>query len=132
MSLISPPALSTMHCHPLIPPLCPQANLQTYATLYARTTTASPAALNNFAYLPYGPFDTAQAFLDWYVPAIQHKDNVVWFAILVRGGGGKHDDPASTVEEEGERFSFAGSIAYLNAEPANASCEIGHVSVHLT
>lgn len=65
----------------------------------------------------------------------------MWFAILVRlgtgNGGGKaveeEDKEEGTVEvEEGERYGFAGSIAYLNAEPANASCEIGHVSFLLS
>jgi hypothetical protein len=58
----------------------------------------------------------AKELLDWYTPVIQSKDNVVWFAIYVK--------PAYRTSEKSE---FAGTIAYLNADPANASCEIGHV-----
>ncbi|ETN42678.1 uncharacterized protein HMPREF1541_01835 [Cyphellophora europaea CBS 101466] len=107
------------------------SNLPKYAYLYASKTASSEAGVANFTYLPYGPFASATDFLEWYVPAIQRQANVVWFAIMVRDGWRKahDDDDADDADDADPEGDFAGSIAYLNADPANASCENGHLNI---
>jgi hypothetical protein len=62
---------------------------------------------------------------------------VVWFAIMVRPAGQKRISASSSEKAEAitqqigdsqDGGVFAGSIGFLNAEPAGASCELGHVS----
>ena len=117
-----------------------QSNLDHFSKLYASLTSTTTAA-SNFNYLPYGPFQTQELFLDWYNRIIQPSKAVVWFAILVNQSG--IDAIRETRGDKGPAWEkdvqagasdgsfFAGSIGLLNAEVANASCEMGHVSQSL-
>ena len=67
------------------------SNLAHHANLYATLTSASDAALQNFKFLPYGPFRDGEEFLKWYVPTIQRERGVVWFAIFVKKQGGEDE-----------------------------------------
>jgi hypothetical protein len=97
-------------------------------------------------YLPYGPFSSNDEFQEFYHNIIQTQKHVIWFAITVNEAGiesirkTKAADAVTTWEAEirecvlhgviggGGREYFAGTIAYLNADAMNFSCEIGHVS----
>jgi RimJ/RimL family protein N-acetyltransferase len=72
-----------------------------------------------FAYVTQGPFSTIEEFAAWYKVRIEASNAETLFAILVK--------PQTVDEEE----SFAGVVGLQNANPINASIEIGFVCPRL-
>ena len=68
-----------------------------------------------FAYVTQGAFSTVGEFAAWYKVRIEASNAETLFAILVK--------PQTVDEEE----SFAGVVGLQNANPINASIEIGFV-----
>lgn len=79
-----------------------------HATSLFQSFAASDAE-HNWTYLPYGPFETETAFLDWFMPFTSSKDPSM-FAIV-----DKQDN------------SVVGVASYLRITPAAGSIEVGHI-----
>ncbi len=63
----------------------------------------------NWTYLPYGPFGSLQAYLDW-VEEVSREDDPLFHAVVDSRSGGA-----------------AGVASYLRINPASGSIEVGHI-----
>lgn len=70
---------------------------------------AEAADDGDWTYLPYGPWPSEAAFLDW-LRQVENREDPMFFAI----GDIGHD-------------RFAGLAAYLRIDPGSASIEVGHI-----
>ena len=64
----------------------------------------------NWTYLPYGPFDTPEAYRAW-AEAASRGDDPLFHAILDKASG-----------------KAAGVASYLRADPGNGVIEVGHIN----
>ena len=64
----------------------------------------------NWAYLPYGPFESLKTYSEW-IKSFEGKDDPVFFAIISR-----------------KLKKAIGIASYLRINPANGSIEVGHIN----
>jgi RimJ/RimL family protein N-acetyltransferase len=64
----------------------------------------------NWTYLPYGPFETLDQYLEWATPAAARDDPQFWVVVDARTG------------------KATGVASYLRIDPEAGSIEVGHIN----
>lgn len=84
-----------------------------------------------FQYLPYGPFESPEAYDRWYNNRIRPTKAAIIFAIILKAGVIRMQKPASDEFEElkVEDGTFAGTTGLINADPNNSVVEVGNVGI---
>lgn len=82
-----------------------------------------------FQYLPYGPFESPEAYDQWYSNRIRPTKESIIFAIILKAGIVRKRKPGSDQFEElkVEDGTFAGTTGLIRADPANSVVEVGNV-----
>jgi hypothetical protein len=84
-----------------------------------------------FQYLPYGPFESSDAYDQWYSNRIRPTKESIIFAIILKAGIARKRKPGSDEFEElkVEDGTFAGTTGLIRADPDNSVVEVGHVGI---
>jgi hypothetical protein len=84
-----------------------------------------------FQYLPYGPFESLDAYDRWYSNRLRSTKAAIIFAIILKAGIIRKRKPGSDEFEEltVEDGIFAGTTGLINADPDNSVVEVGHVGI---
>ncbi len=74
----------------------------------------------DWMYLPYGPFDTFEAFTEWVESTCLDNDPLFYTVFVQR------DDVSAGVPPQGS-YEAVGMLSLMNIEPSHGRIEIGHV-----
>ncbi|EAW23711.1 GNAT family N-acetyltransferase [Aspergillus fischeri NRRL 181] len=104
------------------------SNFEELAATYVKLSSETPEI---FQYLPYGPFESPEAYDQWYSNRIRPTKESIIFAIILKAGIVRKRKPGSDQFEElkVEDGTFAGTTGLIRADPDNSVVEVGHVVI---
>ncbi|KAH2490276.1 hypothetical protein KXV28_005383 [Aspergillus fumigatus] len=104
------------------------SNFEELSATYVELSSETPEV---FQYLPYGPFESQEAYDQWYSNRIRPTKESIIFAIILKAGIVRKRKPGSDQFEElkVEDGTFAGTTGLIRADPANSVVEVGNVVI---
>lgn len=84
-----------------------------------------------WTYFPFGPYDSVEAYKEWYNKTTRKNPAATIFAIYLKAGKVNKRLPRSNEVETFEvaHGTFAGTTGLINADAIQSKVEIGHVMV---